>query len=353
MTSALAIGFTVLRSLRIPSEPMTRVFSGIQPTGAKHIGNWLGAIRHYVEDQETYGAESIFCVVDLHSMTVPYDPADLRAWSLDTAAILIAAGLDPERCILFLQGQVSAHSELAWILNGIATMGELGRMTQYKSKSEGRDSVCVGLFDYPVLMAADVLVYKADRVPVGEDQRQHVELMRDLAERFNGALRRDLPDPRRRDRRRPRRGCATCRIRRSACRRRSRATRARCWCSTRRSVILKKFKRAVTDSGSEIVARPDKPGVSNLLDILSAVTGSELATLEAGYAGKGYGALKVDVAEAVIEALRPIRERYAELASDRAELARLLDRGAERAREIANPVLAEVRERVGLVGGVS
>ena len=174
---------------------MTRVFSGIQPTGAKHIGNWLGAIRHYVEDQETYGSESIFCVVDLHSMTVPYEPDDLRSWSLDTAAVLIAAGLDPERCVLFLQGQVSAHSELAWILNCVATMGELGRMTQYKSKSEGRDSVTVGLFVYPVLMAADVLVYKADRVPVGEDQRQHLELMRDLAERFNNRFGETFPLP--------------------------------------------------------------------------------------------------------------------------------------------------------------
>ncbi|HEY1480804.1 MAG TPA: tryptophan--tRNA ligase [Gaiellales bacterium] len=331
---------------------MTRVFSGIQPTGAKHIGNWLGAIRHYVEDQETYGSESIFCVVDLHSMTVPYDPADLRAWSLDTAAILIAAGLDPERCILFLQGQVSAHSELAWILNCVATMGELGRMTQFKSKSEGRDSVTAGLHVYPVLMAADVLVYKADRVPVGEDQRQHLELMRDLAERFNNRFGKTfpLPEPA---------------IAKTAGRVRDLQDPAKRMSTTQSSeegkilvldapeTILKKFKRAVTDSGSEIVARDDKPGIANLLDILSAMTGTPVPALEAGYVGKGYGALKVDVAEAVIEGLRPIRERYGELIGDRGELARLLDRGAERAREIADPVLAEVRERVGLVGSVA
>jgi tryptophanyl-tRNA synthetase len=327
---------------------MTRVFSGIQPTGAKHIGNWLGAIRHYVEDQETYGAESIFCVVDLHSMTVPYEPDDLRSWSLDTAAVLIAAGLDPERCVLFLQGQVSAHSELAWILNCVATMGELGRMTQYKSKSDGRESVTAGLFVYPVLMAADVLVYKADRVPVGEDQRQHLELMRDLAERFNNrfGVTFPLPEPA---------------IPKTAARIRDLQDPAKRMSTTQSSpegkilvldppdMIMRKFKRAVTDSGSEIVAREDKPGVSNLLDILSAITGTDVRALEAGYVGKGYGALKTDVAEAVIEGLRPIQLRYAELIEDRAELARLLLTGAERARAMSAPVLAEVRERVGLV----
>jgi tryptophanyl-tRNA synthetase len=327
---------------------MTRVFSGIQPTGAKHIGNWLGAIRHYVEDQQTYGSESIFCVVDLHSMTVPYDPADLRSWSLDTAAVLIAAGLDPERCVLFLQGQVSAHSELAWILECVATMGELGRMTQYKSKSDGRESVTSGLFVYPVLMAADVLVYKADRVPVGEDQRQHLELMRDLAERFNNRFGATfpLPEPA---------------IPKTAARIRDLQDPAKRMSTTQSTdegkilmldppdMIMRKFKRAVTDSGSEIVAREDKPGVSNLLDIVSAITGTDVRTLEAGYVGKGYGALKTDVAEAVIEGLRPIQLRYAELIDDRAELARLLLTGAERARAMSAPVLAEVRERVGLV----
>jgi tryptophanyl-tRNA synthetase len=331
---------------------MTRVFSGIQPTGAKHIGNWLGAIRHYVADQETYGSESIFCVVDLHSMTVPYEPGDLRAWSLDTAALLIAAGLDPERCVLFLQGQVSAHSELSWILNNVTAMGELGRMTQFKSKSEGRDSVTVGLFVYPVLMAADVLVYKADRVPVGDDQRQHLELMRDLAERFNTRFGKTFPIPeaaipktaaRVRDLQDPTKRMSTTQS----------TEEGKILMLDQPDVILRKFKRAVTDSGSEIIAREDKPGVSNLLDILSAVTGNDLATLEAGYVGKGYGALKADVAEAVIEGLRPIQARYAELDADRGELARMLDQGAARARELASPVLAEVRERVGLVGSVS
>jgi tryptophanyl-tRNA synthetase len=327
---------------------MTRVFSGIQPTGAKHIGNWLGAIRHYVADQETYGSESLFCVVDLHSMTVPYDPEDLRSWSLDTAAVLIAAGLDPERCVLFLQGQVTAHSELAWILNCVATMGELGRMTQYKSKSDGRDSVTVGLFAYPVLMAADVLVYKADRVPVGEDQRQHLELMRDLAERFNNrfGVTFPLPEPaipktaaRIRDLQDPNKRMSTTQS----------SAEGKVLMLDPPDMIMRKFKRAVTDSGSEIVARGDKPGVANLLEILSAITGSDVSALEAGYVGMGYGALKSDVAEAVIEGLAPIQTRYAELIDDRSELARLLQRGAERARAMAAPVLAEVRDRVGLV----
>jgi tryptophanyl-tRNA synthetase len=330
---------------------MTRVFSGIQPTGAKHIGNWLGAIRHYVEDQETYGRESIFCVVDLHSMTVPYDAADLRAWSLDTAAILIAAGLDPRRCTLFLQGQVGAHSELSWILSCVTTMGELNRMTQFKSKSEGRDSVSAGLYTYPVLMAADVLVYKADRVPVGEDQRQHVELMRNVAERFNSRFGQTFPLPepaiagtaaRVRDLQDPEKRMSTTQS----------SDEGKVLVLDPPEVIVRKFKRAVTDSGSEIAARPDKPGVTNLLEILSALTGREVAQLESGYAGKGYGALKTDVAEAVVEGLRPIRERYAELIADRGELVRLLDQGAARARELADPVLAEVRERCGLVGGV-
>jgi tryptophanyl-tRNA synthetase len=331
---------------------MTRVFSGIQPTGAKHIGNWLGAIRHYVEDQQTYGAESIFCVVDLHSMTVQYDPADVRSWSLDTAAILIAAGLDPDRCTLFLQGQVSAHSELAWILSCVATTGELNRMTQFKSKSEGRDSVSAGLYTYPVLMAADVLVYKADRVPVGEDQRQHVELMRNIAERFNNRFGTTFPLPeaaiartaaRVRDLQDPEKRMSTTQS----------ADEGKVLVLDPPEVIVRKFKRAVTDSGSEIAARPDKPGVTNLLEILSALTGTDVSDLEAGYVGKGYGTLKTDVAEAVAEGLRPIRERYAELIGDRAELERLLDKGAARARELADPVLAEVRERCGLVGGVS
>src|SRR3954463_14130649 len=174
---------------------MTRVFSGIQPTGQKHIGNLLGAIRHYVADQEELGGEAIFCIVDLHSMTVPFEPLQLQEDSIDLTALLIAAGLDPERCILFLQSHVPEHSELAWIFNCIATVGELGRMTQYKSKSEGRESVSVGIFDYPVLMAADVLLYKATRVPVGEDQRQHLELMRDIAQRFNARFGETFPIP--------------------------------------------------------------------------------------------------------------------------------------------------------------
>src|SRR5689334_22116192 len=250
---------------------MTRVFSGIQPTGDKHLGNYLGAIRHYVADQERFGSEAIFCVVDLHSMTVPYDPPELRRRTLGTAAILIAAGLDPDTCILFAQSAVAEHSELAWILNCIATMGEMGRMTQFKEKGEGRDSVSVGLFDYPVLMAADILVYHADRVPVGEDQRQHLELARNLAERFNSRFGRTFPVP-------------EAAIPTTAGRVRDLQDPAKRMSTTASSedgkilildppeVILRKVKRSVTDSGSEIRAADDKPGVTNLLDVLAAAT---------------------------------------------------------------------------------
>src|SRR3954449_8987775 len=236
---------------------VTRVFSGIQPTGDKHIGNYLGAIRHYVADQERFGEESIFCVVDLHSMTVPYDAGDLRAYTINTAALLMAAGLDPDRCILFVQGHVPEHSELAWIFNCIATMGELGRMTQYKSKSEGRDSVSVGLFGYPVLQAADVLLYRANRVPVGEDQRQHLELMRDIALRFNARFGDTFPLPeaaipraaaRVRDLQEPEKRMSTTQS----------TPEGKLLVLDEPALLQRKLRRAVTDSGSEIVARDDK-----------------------------------------------------------------------------------------------
>jgi tryptophanyl-tRNA synthetase len=327
---------------------MTRVFSGIQPTGAKHIGNLLGAIRHYVADQEELGFEAIFCIVDLHSMTVPFDPVQLQSDTLDLAALLMAAGLDPDRCTLFLQSHVPEHSELAWILNCVATMGELSRMTQFKSKSSGQDSVSVGLFDYPVLMTADVLLYKGERVPVGEDQRQHLELMRDVAQRFNTRYGFTFPVP-------------EAAIPRAAARVADLQDPVRKMSTTDSAedgklnvlddpdTIRRKLRRATTDSDSEIVARKDKPGVSNLLEIMSVVTDSPLETLEHHFAGKGYGALKSEVAEAVIEYLRPLRERHAELRGDPAELRRGLERGADRAQAIAVPVLAEVKDRVGLV----
>jgi tryptophanyl-tRNA synthetase len=327
---------------------VTRVFSGIQPTGSKHLGNLLGAIRHYVADQEDLGREAIFCVVDLHSMTVPHEPAALREATLDTACLLMAAGLDPERCVLFAQGHVPEHTELAWILNCVATMGELGRMTQFKAKGGGQESVSVGLFAYPVLMAADVLLYRATRVPVGEDQRQHLELMRDLAARFNARYGETFPLP-------------EAAIPRTAARVADLQEPTRKMSTTGGTpegtlmildspdAVARKIRRAVTDSGSDVVAREDKPGITNLLEVLSAVSATPVPELEARYDGRGYGAFKREVAEAVVEYLRPIRERYGELRPDRPRLEEALARGADRARELAVPVLAETRERVGLL----
>jgi tryptophanyl-tRNA synthetase len=330
------------------STAPTRVFSGIQPTGRKHLGNFLGAIRHYVADQERYGSESIFCIVDLHSMTVPYEPAALRENSLEMATLLMAAGLDPERCILFVQSHVHEHAELCWVLACVATMGELGRMTQFKEKGEGRESVSVGLFLYPVLQAADILVYRANRVPVGEDQRQHLELSRDIAQRFNQRFGETFPLPqasipptaqRIKDLSDPERMMSTSRS----------SDDGKVLVLDEPDAIRQKLRRAVTDSGSEVRAADDKPGVTNLLEILSAVTDRPLAALEDEYRGKGYGVFKADVAEAVIEYLRPTRERYAELARDPAAVRAALERGAERAQAIAAPILAEVKDRVGLV----
>ena len=333
---------------------MTRVFSGIQPTGQKHIGNYLGAIRHYVADQETYGAESIFCVVDLHSMTQPFEPSELTSSTRETFATLVAAGLDPQRAIVFVQSHVREHAELAWLFNCVGTMGELNRMVAFKEKSAGRESVTVGLFTYPVLQAADILLYLADRVPVGEDQRQHLELARDIAQRFNTRYGYQFPPPqaaipptaaRISDLQDPTRKMSTSSLS---------SDDGRLLILDPPDLIRRKFKRAVTDSENAI--RHDwetKPGVSNLLEILHGVTGEPIAALEASYAGKGYGHLKLDTAEAVIEHLTPIRERHEELMRDPAELDRLMAVGASRAQAIAAPVLAEAKARMGLLPGVS
>src|SRR6185312_12446196 len=308
-----------LPSLR--SIAMTRVFSGIQPTGQKHIGNYLGAIRHYVADQERYGAEAIFCVVDLHSMTQPFEPAELTTSTRDTFATLVASGLDPERAIVFVQSHVHEHAELAWLFNCIATMGEVERMVAFKEKSAGRKSVSVGLLTYPILQAADILLYLADRVPVGEDQRQHLELARDIGQRFNSRYGELFPLPqaaipptaaRISDLQEPERKMSTSSMS---------SEDGKLLMLDEPDVIRRKFKRAVTDSGSEIrLDWETKPGVSNLLEILQGVTGEPIDALEARYEGKGYGHLKIDTAEAVIEHLTPIRERHAELMADTAEL---------------------------------
>jgi tryptophanyl-tRNA synthetase len=323
-----------------------RIFSGIQPTGQKHLGNYIGAITQYVAGQDR--GEAIYCIVDLHATTVPYDPAELRERSYDTAAILIAAGLDPDRCILFRQGDVAEHTELAWLLSSVTSFGDLNRMHQFKEKSGSqRDLVSAGLFTYPVLMAADVLLYRADEVPVGDDQRQHIELMRDIAERFNsrygeilvvpegrypevGARIMDLQDPE---------------VKMSTT---GGSEQGTLYVLDEPGTVTKKLKSAVTDSGSEVARGPDKAGISNLIEILSAVRGVAPEDVEREFDGSGYGAFKQAVAEAVVDYLSPVRERYAELRADESALEETLAAGAEKARAIAVPVLDDVREAMGV-----
>jgi tryptophanyl-tRNA synthetase len=329
---------------------MTRIFSGIQPTGRKHLGNYIGAISQYVEGQERAGgeAEAIFCIVDLHAITVPYDPAELRERLYDTAAILLAAGLDPARCILFRQSDVREHSELCWLLASLTAHGDLNRMTQFKEKSEKqRELVSAGLFFYPVLQAADVLAYKAGEVPVGEDQRQHVELMREIARRFNERFGETLVVPEHRipavgarimDLQSPFDKMATT----------GGAEQGTVYVLDEPEAIRKKFGSAVTDSGSEVKRGEGKEGIANLIEILAAVRGVAHEEVEREFAGSGYGDFKKAVAEAVVEYLAPVRERYAELRPDEAALEAALAAGAEKARAIAAGTLAEVRTRMGI-----
>ncbi len=324
-----------------------RVFSGIQATGAKHIGNYIGAMRQYVSTQDD--GDAFFCIVDLHSITVEYDPRDLHDRTLDLAALLYAVGLDPERCTLFLQSHVTAHAEAAWLLSAVTGFGQLGRMTQFKEKGEGKEFVSAGLFTYPVLMAGDILLYQADAVPVGDDQRQHVELARDVAQRFNarfgetftipegvyptvGARIMDLQEPSNKMSTTGGTGQGTVLV------------------LDEPDAIRKKFKTAVTDSGRDIRYAPDeKPGVSNLIEILSVATGQPISDVESAYDGRGYGDLKGDVGEAVVELFRPVQERYAELRADERELRRLLEVGAEKARQACAGTLAQMYERMGFV----
>ncbi len=326
-----------------------RTFSGIQPTGSKHLGNYVGAIRQYVEAQER--GEALFCIVDLHALTVSYEPAELRRGLYDLTALLLAAGLDPERCILFRQSDVPEHTELSWLLSSVTAYGDLQRMHQFKEKSATqRELVSAGLFFYPVLMAADVLAYRAGDVPVGDDQRQHVELMRDIAIRFNarfGDGREVLVVP---EHRIPAVGARVMDLQDPT---RKMSTTG----GTEQGTVLvlddpatieAKFKRAVTDSGSEVRRAPEKPGVSNLVEILAAVRGSTPAAVEAEFADARYGDFKLAVASAVVEHLRPVRERYLELRPDEDALEAVLAPGAERAREMAAETLRDVRERMGV-----
>jgi len=323
-----------------------RIFSGIQPTGAKHIGNLIGGFRQYAATQEQ--GESFFCIVDLHSITVEYEPAAFREETLDLAALLFATGLDPERSTVFVQSHVPAHAEAAWLLGSVTSFGQLGRMTQFKDKSDRHEFISAGLFTYPVLMAGDILLYQTDIVPIGDDQRQHLELARDVAERFNarfgetfvvpegvypevGARIMDLQEPANKMSTTIGTAQGTVRL------------------LDEPDVIRKKFRAAVTDSGSEVRRGDDKPGITNLIDILSALTGDPPEALEARYDGAGYGPFKTDVGEAVVEAVAPIQARYRELRSDAAELQRLLARGAEKARKASQPTLEAMYDRMGFV----
>ena len=334
---------------------MTRVFSGIKPTGEMQLGNYVGAVRRWVEGQPPAGSpaaaahESVYCVVDLHAMTVAYDPGDLRLRTREVATLLFACGLDPERSLVFVQSHVAAHAECTWILNCVATFGELRRMIQFKEKSEGQESVTAGLFDYPVLMASDILLYDTDEVPVGDDQRQHVELTRDIALRFNhrfgetfvvpkatfatiGARIMDLQQP-------------TAKMSKS-----TDSPQGTILVLDPPEAIVKKVRSAVTDSGSEVRYDPnEKPGVSNLLDLYAAATATGRDEAVAQFAGSGYGALKSTVADAVVEYLRPVRERYDDLSRDPAAVDAMLGVGADAAAGIANGVLERVYQAAGLL----
>ena len=323
-----------------------RIFSGIQPTGQKHLGNYIGGFRQYAATQEL--GEAFFCIVDLHSITVDYDPADLRERTLDLAALLFATGLDPERSTVFAQSHVTAHAEAAWLLSAVTSYGQLGRMTQFKEKGGKQEFISAALFNYPILMAGDILLYRADRVPIGDDQRQHLELARDIAERFNmrygetfvvpkgiyptvGARIMDLQDPLGKMGKTGSSESGTIRI------------------LDEPDVIRRKLRSAVTDSGSEVRRGPDKPGVTNLIDIYSVATGDTPEQIEGRYDGTGYGQFKGDVAEAVVTVLAPIQERYHALRADENELRRLLVHGAEKARAVSGPTLEQIYERMGFI----
>jgi tryptophanyl-tRNA synthetase len=323
-----------------------RVFSGIQPTGAKHIGNYSGGFRQYVATQEQ--GDAFFCVVDLHSITVEYEPDDLRERTLDLAAMLFATGLDPERSTVFVQSQVTAHAEAAWLLSAVTSFGELRRMTQFKEKGDQHEFVSAGLFTYPVLMAGDILLYQTDVVPIGDDQRQHLELARDMAERFNSRFGETFKLP---EGRYPEVGARIMDLQEPE---RKMSTTLGTPQGTLSlldppDVLAKKVKSAVTDSGREVLRGPGKEGIANLIDIMSVATGEEPDAIESRYDGAGYGQFKSDVADAVVALIAPIQERYRELRADAAELQRLLGIGADKAREASAPTLEQMYECMGFV----
>jgi tryptophanyl-tRNA synthetase len=323
-----------------------RVFSGIQPSGNPTFGNYSGGFRQYAATQEL--GESFFCIVDLHAITVDYDPAVMYPRTLDLFSMLLATGLDPERSTIFCQSHVTAHAEAAWLLSAVTSYGQLGRMTQFKEKGGKQEFISSALFSYPVLMAGDILLYRADRVPIGDDQRQHLELARDVAERFNsrfgetfvvpegiypeiGARIMDLQDPLGKMGKTGSSEAGTIRM------------------LDEPDVIRRKVRSAITDSGTDVRRGEDKPGVTNLIDIFSVAAGETPEQIESRYDGSGYGQFKTDVAEAVVTALAPIQERYHALRSDEAELRRLLALGADKARAESAPVLEQIYERMGFV----
>jgi tryptophanyl-tRNA synthetase len=321
-----------------------RIFSGIQPTGEKHLGNYIGAIREWVNGQEE--TDTIICIVDLHAITVAYDPEELRQSTLSVAALLLACGIDPERATLFVQSHNQDHAQGQWLLSAVTSYGQLGRMTQFKEKGEEQDFVSVGLFTYPVLQAADILLYNTDAVPVGEDQRQHVELTRDVAERFNSRYGDTLVVPKVVV---PKLGAKIMDLQEPA---KKMSTTGGTAQGTVQMLdppetIRKKVKSAVTDSGREVRRGEGKEGIENLISIMSVATGEQPDAIESRYDGAGYGDFKSDVAEAVIELLSPIQTRYRELRGDPAELERLLHVGAEKARAASGPTLELMYERMG------
>jgi tryptophanyl-tRNA synthetase len=323
-----------------------RIFSGIQPTGDKHLGNLIGGFRQYAATQER--GEGFFCIVDLHSITSEYDPADLRERTLDLFALLLATGLDPERSTVFAQSHVTAHAEANWLLSAVTSYGQLGRMTQFKDKSDQREFVSAGLFTYPVLMAGDILLYQTDIVPIGDDQRQHLELARDVAERFNarfggtfvvpqgvypevGARVMDLQEPTKKMSTTGGTPQGTVRLLDDL------------------DTIRKKFRSAVTDSGRDVRRGDDKPGVTNLIEILSAMTGEAPEAIESRYGDAGYGQFKADVGDAVVTAVEPVQHTFRELRGDPGELLRLLAVGADKARAESAPTLEEMYRKMGFV----
>ena len=331
------------------SEPRAklRVFSGIQPTGRKTLGNYSGGLRQYVETQEQ--GDAFFCVVDLHSITVDYEPAELRESTLDLAALLFASGLDEQRSTVFCQSHVTAHAEAAWLLSAVTGYGQLGRMTQFKEKSEAREFISAGLFTYPVLMAGDILLYQTDIVPIGDDQRQHLELARDVAERFNHRFGETFRVPegvyptvggRIMDLQEPTKKMSTTLS----------SEQGAVYVTDSPDAIRKKFRSAVTDSERDVRYDPNqKPGISNLLEIMSVATGEAIPALEHRFADAGYGDFKSAVGESVVELLTPLRERYEALRADERELQRLLAVGAEKARRAAEPTLEAMYDRMGFV----